>query len=105
MGERTVESELRLSDEALARAVGQLSAAAEVMAAASEQRPPGELPSLSGIGADVSGYLRGASLARASLADAAKTAGRAVNELMLHSDLLDARAASALQRGFAVPKG
>jgi len=62
----------------------------------------GYLPSLTGIGAEVDRYLVGLSTARASLADAAKTAGRALASVAGESGELDALIAASLPEDFAL---
>lgn len=93
---------VRLSDPALSGVVRALADAAQRMVSDNAARPAGMLPSLSGIGWELSEYLRGAALARAALADAAKTAGRTAGELMERSTDLDRRTSSALSSRFSV---
>lgn len=95
-------SELRWSDEELASAGIFLTGAAHQMLTGSVARPRGELASLSGIGADVRTHLLGVSVARAALADAAKTAAQSLSQLMAASGELDETMAALLGEGFAV---
>lgn len=60
------------------------------------------LPSLAGIGAEVDRYLVGLGVARASLADAAKTASRTLASVTEESGELDALIAGSLPEDFAL---
>jgi hypothetical protein len=62
----------------------------------------GYLPSLTGIGAEVDRYLVGLGVARASLADAAKTASRTLASVTEESGELDALIAGSLPEDFAL---
>lgn len=97
-------SDLRLDEGALTRATEELGRATSRMLTGNASRPTGGFESLTGIADDVDLYLRGVSVARAGLSDAAKTAGQATRQLMRDSAVLDAQLAAALSGGFAVPR-
>lgn len=95
---------LKLSDAELAEAGQALVAACSVMTSGG-RTPDGGLPSLTGIGPEVDLHVRGLMVARAALADAAKTASESVASVMHDSGALDAAIADALYEGFAVKGG
>ena len=96
---------LKLDDQALSAAGQALVTASFVMVNGNARVPSVQLQSLTGIGARVDLYLRGLAVARAALADAAKTASVVVADLMQESSVLDALIAGNLGTGFAVGKG
>lgn len=100
MGDR-----LHLPDSELTAAGATLGIAAQEMSAGSGGRPSGNWDSLSGLGGTVDEYLRGVTLARDALADAAKTAAGTVSGLMADSAELDAYLAETVYSGYAVGKG
>ncbi|MFV0433368.1 MAG: hypothetical protein ACK5LO_05250 [Leucobacter sp.] len=95
-------SDFHIPDGALESAGASLVGAANLMVTGNTARVAGVLESLTGIGTEVDLYLRGLSVGRAALADAAKTASEAVGALMLDSSALDGRLSGALASGFAV---
>ena len=92
---------LRLTDAALSGAGRKLLEAAVGMLKNNVGRPAA-VPTVSGASADIDLYLRGFSVARAALADAAKSASLTVSATMEQSDALDAEIAAALPAGFAL---
>lgn len=95
-------ADLRITDEELEYAGALLVSAASTMVENNESIPSGNIDSLTGIGAEVRGFLNGLQTARLALADAAKTAGGEVAGVMRDSSELDAFMATALFSGFAV---
>lgn len=95
-------ADLYLDDEALLSAGEALVAVSTVMVEGNTAAPIGEISSLSGIGSEVRLYLQGLQTARASLADAAKTASGEIAGVMGDSAALDSHMAEALYAGFAV---
>lgn len=96
---------LRMNDEALLLVGASLVSIASTMISDNVRRPAGDLPSLSGIGAELTLYLRGLNVARAALADAARTASEAVSGLISDSSKLDRHIAQSLGTSFAVSGG
>jgi hypothetical protein len=93
---------LSIDDQALLTVGASLVSIASTMVSGNAARPAGDLPSLSGIGAEVTLYLQGVNVARAALADAARTASEAVSELLSDGSELDRYIAESLGSGFAV---
>lgn len=93
---------LRLNDAELQIVGSLLVGAASTMVSGNVRRPTGDLPSLSGIGGTVTEYLQGVNVARAALADAARTGSEAVSRIMSESSELDRQIAFALGDDFAV---
>jgi len=95
-------AELILRVRDLQSAIAHLGAAEDAMLRGSPVRTGAGFASLTGIEDEVDMFLRGVQLARASLADAAKTAARGLRELMGEASALDAQLAASLDAGFAV---
>lgn len=76
--------------------------AANLMVEGNTRRPSARLESLTGIGAQVEHYLKGLSVARAALADAAKTASESARDLGDEARAVDRQLSGALASGFAV---
>lgn len=95
-------SDLELSDSELAAVAADLGGAATGMVSGHRPRPTSGLESLNGIAAEVDLYLRGLSVARAALADAAKSSGTLLASLITHSTDLDSALAGSLGPGYAV---
>ncbi|MGO1538024.1 MAG: hypothetical protein ACTHZ9_00095 [Leucobacter sp.] len=91
-----------LNDPALYSAIESLTAAANLMVSDNVRRPPDAFESLTGIGEIVDLHLRGIAVARAALADAAKTAGESVAGVVCETDEADRTTAESLYTGFAV---
>lgn len=100
MGDR-----VQLSDEALGVASAALLVAENCMSSQSRVDRLGHVASLTGIGGDVQQFLSGVSVARAALADAARTASQAVAGVMRESTALDTQLATSLSSEFAVAGG
>lgn len=98
-------ADLTLSDRDCERAISHLVTAADALASAKHARAIDGFESLTGIGADVEQYLRGLRVARAALADAARTAGQSIRSLMREATDLDSAAAASLDSGFLVRGG
>ena len=96
---------LRLDDQVLHAAGEALVTASYVMVHNNLRAPTEAFDTLSGAGAQVEHYLKGMAVARAALADAAKTAGESIAALMRESEQLDELIASNLSTGYAVRKG
>ncbi len=96
---------LELSDDALMQAGHTLVVASYVMTHDNVHRPTGLLASVSGVGPQLDRYLRGLAVARAALADAARTASEGVAAVMSESTELDSFIAVHLGQGFALKKG
>jgi hypothetical protein len=96
---------MRLNDGDLQFTGSVLVAAASGMTSGNVRRPAGDLPSVSGIGGAVTRYLQGVNVARAALADAARTGGEAVARIMSDSSELDRQIAQALGDDFALTRG
>lgn len=79
--------------------------AVAVMISDNVSRPSGDLSSLTDIGSTVTLYLKGLNVARAALADAARTGGDSVSTLMKDSTELDSFLAQSIGTGFALPGG
>lgn len=97
--------QLKLNDSELSAAGASLVTASFVMVSDNNARPTGQFESLSGIGGQVEHYLKGLSVARAALADAAKTGSESVAGVMRDSSDLDAYISTNLASGFSVRKG
>lgn len=95
-------SEFHIDTEAANGAIGFLVGAASQMTSSNKPHPTTGFESLTGISADVDLYLRGLSVARGALADAARTAGRSVREVMDRASELDCEVAAALDAGYSV---
>ena len=95
---------MRLSDAALSQAGRKLVEAAAGMLNGGAKRPA-VISTISGAGGEVSLYLRGFPVARAALADAAKSSSVAVSAVMEESAALDTAIASALPAGFTRGEG
>lgn len=95
-------SQFHLDTAAATHAISAFVGAATGIASSDQPRPTGGFESLTGIAEDVDLHLRGVSVARAALADAATTAGKGVRELMEAAESLDAALAAALDSDFAV---
>jgi hypothetical protein len=93
-----------IDDESLLAAGSLLAHAATAVIDGGSSPPHVELPLVTGFGDRVRWFLEGVGTARAALADAAATTGRAVAEVMQVSAELDARLAGQLGDGFAVPQ-
>lgn len=98
-------SDVYLSEGSLMMAVSALVRASEELTSENAGRPTSGFDSLTGIAGEVDLYLRGVSVARAALADAAKTAGRATRGLLEDASRLDATLAASLDSGFAMRAG
>jgi hypothetical protein len=96
---------LRLEDSELSAAGASLVSASYVMVNDNKSRPKAQIDSLTGIGGQVEHYLKGLSVARAALADAAKTGSESISSVMRDSAELDAFISANLASGFAVRKG
>lgn len=96
--------ELSLDDVVLQSVGATMVQASSLMVSGNQPLPAGELPSLTGIGGRVTMCVQGFCLARAALADAAKTGGEAAATLMTESAELDAIIAHSLGAGFSVPE-
>ncbi|WP_449277687.1 hypothetical protein [Leucobacter sp. GX24907] len=94
--------DFRIDSEAASSAISSLVSAATQMTTGNKPRPTAGFESLTGIAGDVDLYLRGLSVARAALADAAVTAGRSVRAVMDQASTLDAELGAALDADFAV---
>lgn len=97
--------QLRLDDQVLGDAGVALVTASYVMSHNNAQRGTGVFDSMTGIGTQVEHYLKGMSVARAALGDAAKTASESVAMVMEESAALDTLISANLATGFAVRKG
>ena len=97
--------QLRLDDETLSQSGIALVTASYVMANENVARSMGQIDSVTGIGARVEHYLKGMSVARAALGDAAKTASLSVAMLMEESTVLDTFIGQQLASGFTLQKG
>lgn len=95
-------AELALPDSEIAGAIEYLVAAEHSMLNGNATRPTDGFDSLTGIAAEIDLYLRGMQVGRAALADAARTAGQGLRELMQEAHSLDANLAASLGGGFAV---
>ena len=95
-------SDLELSDAELTAAAADLAGAAIWMVSDIRPRPTNGFESLSGIAAEVDLYLRGVSVARAALADAAKGSSTLLLSLIEDSTDLDSVLAGSLYPGYAV---
>jgi len=93
---------LNINDQTLLAVGASLVSVASTMVSGNAARPAGELPSLSGIGAEVTLYLQGVNVARAALADAARTASETISRLISDGSELDRYIAESLGGGFAV---
>lgn len=93
---------LSLDDLSLGEAGRALVTASSAMAHGNARVPTTVLPSLTGIGERIDLYLRGLAVARAALADAARTASMEIAVAMRESADLDAAIATRLPGGFAV---
>ena len=96
---------MRLDDSLLQEAGASLVQASSAMTSENVSRPDGDLPSLTGIGVAITLYLKGLSVARAALADAARTGAESLAGLMSESTELDRYIADALGDDFAVSRG
>lgn len=96
---------IRLEDALLQEAAASLVQASSMMTSENVSRPVGDLPSLTGIGASITLYLKGMNVARAALADAARTGAEALASVMSESTELDRYIADTLGTGFAVAGG
>lgn len=96
---------LRLDDAELSLAGAALVTASYVMTHANTSRPTAQIVSLTGIGGQIEHYLKGLSVARAALADAAKTGSESISSVMADSAELDAFISANLAAGFAVRRG
>lgn len=92
---------LTLNDAVLSEAGRKLIEAAATMLNSNVQRPAA-VPTISGASAEIDLYLRGFSVARAALADAAKAASLVVSSTMEQSAALDSEIAAALPAGFSL---
>lgn len=95
-------NDFRLPDRTWSGAVDVLVEASNEMVSDNVARPKSGFGSLSGFAGEIDLYLRGVSVARAALADAAKTAGRSAHSLMESSASLDSQLAASLNTGYAV---
>lgn len=93
-----------IDDGSLLAAGSLLAHAAAAVVDGGSSAPHIELQFVTGSSDRVRWFLEGVATARAALADAAGTAGRAVAEVMQVSAELDARLAVQLGDGFAVPQ-
>lgn len=95
-------SEFHIDFDDASRAIRTLVGAAGQMTSGNAPRPTSGFESLTGISGDVDLYLRGLSVARAALADAARTAARSVREVMDQASRLDGKLAAALEADYSV---
>lgn len=95
---------LTLNDAVLSEAGRKLIEAAAGMLNSNVQRPAA-VPTISALSGEIDLYLRGISVARAALADAAKAASLTVSSVMEQSAALDAEIAAALPAGFSLREG
>jgi hypothetical protein len=98
-------SELELAEKALVAAAADLEHAECRIRTGDHARPASGFESLSGIAEEVDLHLRGLSVARASLADAAGRGAGALCTLLEESSSLDRALAGSLQPGFSVLGG
>lgn len=96
---------VKLDDAVLKTAGVSLVQASSMMTSDTVRRPSGDLPSLTGIDSTVARYLTGVSIARAALADGARTGSEAVAQVMSESAALDQYVFQTLGTGFAVDGG
>lgn len=94
--------DFHIDSEAASSAISSLVGAANQMTSGNKPRPAAGFESLTGIAGDVDLYLRGLSVARAALADAAVTAGRSVRAVMDQAATLDGDLTVALDADYAV---
>lgn len=92
---------LKLNDAVLLESGRRLVEAAVGMLHNNVKRPAA-VPTISGASAEIDLYLRGFSVARAALADAAKSASLALSSTMEQSAALDSEIAAALPAGFSL---
>lgn len=95
-------ADLSITDADCERALTQITTAVGAMVSGNRPRDVGGWESLSDIALDVDRFQLGMQVGRAALADAARTAGQMVRELMQATDALDAAVTAALEAGFAV---
>lgn len=95
---------LKLNDAVLSGAGRKLVEAAVGMLNNNVRRPVA-VPTISGASAEIDIYLRGLSVARAALADAAKSASLALSSTMERSAALDSEIAAALPAGYSLREG
>ena len=95
-------SEFYLDVASASGVIATLVGAASRIATTSAPRPRGGFESLTGVEADVDLYLRGVSVARAALSDAAITSGQSIRDLLESTAKLDAELAASLNRDFAL---
>ena len=93
-----------IDDDSLLAAGSHLTHAAGAVIDGGFSPPQIDLPSVNGIGDRARWFLEGVGTARAALADAAASAGRAIAQVMQESAELDARLAAELGDGYAVPQ-
>lgn len=96
---------VNLNDSALQAAGAYLVQASSTMTSDDARRPSGDLPGLTDIGATVTVYLTGVNVARAALADGARTGSESVAGLMQESTELDHEITQTLGAGFALRGG
>lgn len=96
---------MELTDYALQAAGANFVHASSTMTSDNVSRPAGDLASLTGIGSSVTMYLKGLNVARAALADAARTGSESAAALMSESSELDSFISETLGTGYAVEGG
>lgn len=96
---------VNLDDNILEAAGAYLVQASSMMTSGNVRRPSGDLASITGIGSAVTLYLKGLNVARAALADGARTGSETVSSIMSESTELDQYIAQTLGAGFAVEGG
>ena len=92
---------MQLNDNVLTAGGATLVAAASTMTSENIARPSAPA-SLTGISADITLFLKGMQVARAALADAARTGSETVASVMRESSELDAFITRSLGESFAV---
>ncbi|XPP26672.1 MAG: hypothetical protein ACNYNX_00385 [Leucobacter sp.] len=97
--------DIEINEHALLASGAYFVQASSTMMSGNATRPRVGVESLTGIGSAVALHLEVMDLARAALADAARTGGESVSALMAESSELDRFIAQELGVGFAVQEG